>query len=144
MKVNKIFFLVALTSFFLGYKTKALFLGEKTNILPNEEIVITMESPPAAPTNLTNLPHNQAIYAAHCAACHDTGAAGAPKRGDTAAWESRTKKGMNLLLQHVSQGYNLMPPKGSCLTCSDADLTAAIAYLAPSPRTLNLDRKKIN
>jgi cytochrome c5 len=70
------------------------------------------------------------IYQSHCAVCHNTGAAGAPKLGDTAAWEPRIKQGMAVVFQHAINGYNSMPPKGTCMSCSDDEIKAAVQYLA--------------
>jgi cytochrome c5 len=39
-----------------------------------------------------------------CAACHQTGAAGAPKIGDKAAWAPRIKEGLNRLLAEAIKG----------------------------------------
>ncbi|MCW9059809.1 MAG: c-type cytochrome [Gammaproteobacteria bacterium] len=69
------------------------------------------------------------IYQASCFACHGTGAAGAPKIGDQAAWAPRIDKGMDTLLQHSINGFNAMPPKGTCMACSDEDLKAAVEYM---------------
>ena len=69
------------------------------------------------------------IYTAHCGVCHDTGAAGAPKIGDAVDWSSRMKQGMTLVLDHAINGYNSMPPRGACMTCSDAEIKAAIDYI---------------
>ncbi len=129
MKKTLIFFIVGTISLFLGYKTKQILSPEKIYIPPNQEIIVEMEALPAPPTQPTNLSNDQAIYQAHCAGCHDSGAAGAPKLGNKSAWSNRIIKGMPILLQHVSQGYNLMPPKGTCLECSNADLEAATRYL---------------
>jgi len=71
----------------------------------------------------------QDIYTAHCAVCHDTGAAGAPKIGDAADWSSRMKQGMATVLNHAINGYNSMPPRGACMTCSDAEIKAAVEYI---------------
>ena len=70
-----------------------------------------------------------AIYNKACFACHATGAAGAPKLGDKAAWEPRVAQGMDALLQTAINGKGAMPPRGTCATCSDEDLTAAIRYM---------------
>ncbi|MFN2337928.1 MAG: cytochrome c5 family protein [Gammaproteobacteria bacterium] len=69
------------------------------------------------------------IYQASCFACHGTGAAGAPKLGDQAAWAPRIDKGMDTLMQHTLNGFNAMPPKGTCMACSDDDLKAAVEYM---------------
>lgn len=71
-----------------------------------------------------------AKYNKACAACHNTGAAGAPKKGDKAAWAPRLKKGEAALLKSVKNGFNAMPAKGLCMDCSDADYKALIKYMS--------------
>jgi len=73
---------------------------------------------------------DMAKYDKSCKVCHATGAAGAPKTGDTAAWEPRMAKGMDVLLASVNNGLNAMPPKGMCFDCTDADYTALINYMS--------------
>lgn len=69
------------------------------------------------------------IYDAHCAVCHGTGAAGAPKIGDADEWAPRIKQGMDIVFQHAINGLNSMPPKGTCMSCSDEEIKAAAQYL---------------
>ncbi len=69
------------------------------------------------------------VYSAVCMACHGTGAAGAPKVGDKAAWGPRKDKGIDTLLDHAIHGFNAMPPKGTCMDCSDDELKAAIEHM---------------
>ena len=69
------------------------------------------------------------IYNNVCMACHETGAAGAPVRGDEAAWSERTGKGFETLLSHAINGFNAMPAKGGNPNLSDAEVEAAVAYL---------------
>lgn len=69
------------------------------------------------------------VYNASCLACHGTGVAGAPKVGDKAAWAERAAKGVDGLLSAAIKGINAMPPKGTCATCSDEELKAAIEYM---------------
>ncbi len=71
----------------------------------------------------------EAVYNAACMACHTTGAAGAPKLGDKAAWSPRVAQGSATLVQHALQGFKGMPAKGGCTTCSDAEIKAAVEYL---------------
>jgi len=68
-------------------------------------------------------------YAASCGFCHDTGAAGAPKLGNKAAWAPRLAKGENVLIKNAISGIGAMPPKGMCPTCSDAEIKAAVEYM---------------
>lgn len=69
------------------------------------------------------------IYEEKCAVCHNVGAAGAPKLGDMQAWQPRIAQGMEVLVNHAINGYNSMPPKGTCMSCSDAEIKAAVQYL---------------
>ncbi len=70
-------------------------------------------------------------YNTFCMACHMTGAANAPKLGDKAAWAPRIAKGMDALVQSSINGVagTAMPPRGTCATCSDDDLKAAVEYM---------------
>ena len=71
----------------------------------------------------------QAIYTASCAACHATGAAGAPKLGDNAAWAPRIQAGNETLYNSALKGKNAMPPKGGNASLSDADVKAVVDYM---------------
>ena len=73
---------------------------------------------------------DMAKYDKSCKVCHATGAAGAPKTGDAAAWAPRMSKGMDTLVKAVNTGLNAMPPKGMCFDCSDEDYQAMITYMA--------------
>jgi cytochrome c5 len=69
------------------------------------------------------------IYTASCAACHASGAAGAPKLGDKAAWAPRIKGGNDGLYNSAINGKNAMPPKGGNASLSDADVKAVVDYM---------------
>lgn len=69
-------------------------------------------------------------YTQSCGACHNSGAAGAPRMGNAADWSARLEKGMDVLVEHTINGFNnVMPPKGMCFTCSDDDLRALVQYI---------------
>ena len=69
------------------------------------------------------------LYQKSCQACHATGVANAPKLGDKAAWAPRIATGMDALVASAINGKNVMPPKGTCMSCSDDDLKAAVEYM---------------
>ena len=71
----------------------------------------------------------QKIYQTSCQACHATGAAGAPKLGDKDAWAPRIAKGNDALFSSVKNGLKAMPPKGTCMSCSEDELRAAMEYM---------------
>lgn len=70
------------------------------------------------------------IYDTSCLACHAAGVAGAPKAGDKAAWAPRLKTGMNALYANALKGKGAMPAKGGNAALSEAELKAAVDYLA--------------
>jgi len=69
------------------------------------------------------------IYNTACAACHGTGAAGAPKLGDKAAWAPRIAKGKDALYTTSIKGKGAMPPKGGRADMSDAVIKSAVDYM---------------
>ncbi|MGD2074754.1 MAG: c-type cytochrome [Gammaproteobacteria bacterium] len=69
------------------------------------------------------------IYDTKCMACHASGVAGAPKLGDKQAWAPRIESGMDTLMNSVMNGKNAMPPKGTCMECSEEDLRATVEYM---------------
>jgi cytochrome c5 len=70
------------------------------------------------------------VFKSTCAACHQTGVAGAPKFGDKAAWAPRIKQGFQTLVQAGLKGKGAMPPMGGNASLSDDDVARAVAFLA--------------
>lgn len=73
-------------------------------------------------------------YKSSCYICHDTGASGAPKLGDKAAWSARLKQGTQTLYDHSIHGYNAMPAKGGCINCSDKEIELTVDYMLDKSR----------
>ena len=71
------------------------------------------------------------VYNAHCHVCHATGLNDAPKFQDAAAWATRIAQGAEKLLEVTKNGINTMPPMGTCMSCTDAELRAVIDYMIP-------------
>ncbi len=82
-----------------------------------------------------NLENGKKVYSKACIACHFTGVSGAPAlkadKYNKEDWQKRADKGMATLLDHSIKGFNnnLMPPKGTCMDCSNQDLFDAISYM---------------
>jgi len=68
------------------------------------------------------------IYNSICGACHNTGAAGAPKIDDKGAWAPRLAQGKDALIKSVTNGKNAMPPKGGA-TLSDVEIKNVVEYV---------------
>ena len=69
------------------------------------------------------------LYQGACMACHGTGAAGAPKLGDAAAWAPRLSQGIDTLLNAAINGIGAMPPRGGS-QYSDEQIRSVIEYMA--------------
>lgn len=80
----------------------------------------------AAPTGPRD---GAAVYGTFCIACHASGVSGAPKTGDAADWAPRIAQGEDVLKKHAIEGLNAMPPKGTCMDCSDEEIVAAINHM---------------
>lgn len=65
-----------------------------------------------------------------CAACHATGAAGAPKIGDKGGWAARIGQGLDGLTKSAIKGKNAMPARGGVPDLSDFEISRAIVYMA--------------
>ena len=76
----------------------------------------------------------KSIYDTACVACHAAGVANAPKFGDKAAWAPRVKTGMDALYTSVIKGKGAMPPKGTAMAASDADIKAAVDYMVAAAK----------
>jgi len=103
----------------------------------------------ANPQQLAATPQiaGEKIYQQYCSVCHTSGIANAPKTGSKKDWSPRFNKIDSLITQAggkiteqariehflpvVEKGLNAMPPKGTCMTCSNNDLKAAIEYMLP-------------
>lgn len=69
------------------------------------------------------------VVTAACAACHVSGAAGAPKIGDIAAWAPRIKTGYEALLNSALKGKGAMGAQGGG-EYEDAEIARAVVYMA--------------
>lgn len=82
-----------------------------------------------------SLERGKKVYNSACSTCHDEGQEGAPTFGNANAWNERVKQGARSLYRHAIDGYNLMPLRGGCTTCTDNDITAATDYIIYSSLT---------
>ncbi len=86
----------------------------------------------ASPAIEYDLANGEAVYKKFCFACHDGGLAGAAKHSDQARWAESAAKGTPELIKHVMEGYQgkygMLPPKGTCMECSEQDIIDAVHY----------------
>jgi cytochrome c5 len=96
--------------------------GVARRILPVGTVVIKDASDVAA------LRTGEQVYTGQCAACHATGAAGAPKFGDAAAWGPRLGQGFEALLNSALKGKGAMAAQGGG-DASDYEISRAVVYM---------------
>lgn len=80
-------------------------------------------------SNPATLKSGEQVYTAQCAACHATGAAGAPKLGDAGAWAPRLPQGYQALLTSALKGKGAMGPQGGG-DFTDLEIGRAVVYMA--------------
>lgn len=77
-----------------------------------------------------SLDRGKQVYYTACVICHQDGFMTAPLLGNAAGWYERLKSsGLTGLYHHAIKGYNSMPVKGACVTCSDNDIISAVDYI---------------
>ena len=69
------------------------------------------------------------VYQQACSACHATGAAGAPRMGDTAEWGERAKQGLSTLVESALNGKGNMLPKAGRADLSDDEIISALHFM---------------
>lgn len=89
---------------------------------------VKSQSPPRQ-SHGSGLAAGKSVYSQYCTGCHATGAGGAPKVGDVTVWEPRVKLGMPTLYTNAIKGIGGMPPKGTCMTCTDKEIEDAVNYM---------------
>jgi cytochrome c5 len=83
------------------------------------------QSPSARPTERSA----EQIVRAQCAKCHESGAGGAPRIGDQAAWIPRLKPGLDTVVRSAIKGHGGMPARGGMADLTDSELRSAITYM---------------
>ena len=73
------------------------------------------------------------LYQGACLACHTTGAAGAPKIGDPAAWSARIGKGVDALVSSAIAGIGAMPARGGS-QYDDDQIRTVVEYILENSR----------
>ena len=68
----------------------------------------------------------------NCALCHSSGMMNSPKIGDKEQWAPRIAQGKEMLVNNAIKGIGVMPAKGGNTSLSDAEVAAAVVWMANS------------
>jgi len=100
-------------------------------IKPVGEVCVEGDSACAAPVAaVASGPRSgEQVYGTACVACHDSGLAGAPKIGVAADWAPRLAQGEEALVANAINGIRGMPPRGTCMNCSDEEIKLAVEHI---------------
>jgi cytochrome c5 len=81
------------------------------------------------PSDVAAARSGQQVFENQCTTCHSSGALGAPKFGDAAAWAPRIAQGYDALLASALHGKGNMPAQGGG-DFSDFEIGRAVVYMA--------------
>ena len=110
--------------------------GPKTEPGALDADAVAQRLKPVASVNLVdaNAPKvmrsGEAVAQQACVACHGSGAAGAPKIGDKAAWAPRLALGLDGLTKSAIKGKNAMPARGGNPDIADLEIARSIVWMA--------------
>ena len=104
-----------------------VYTGEEGAVAIEQAVAAPAPAPAQAPASEADI-DGEKLYASACAACHSTGAAGAPKPGSP-EMAQRAEKGMDALMQTAVNGLNAMPARGGRPDLSDAQIQAIIEFM---------------
>ncbi|MFY0587578.1 c-type cytochrome [Burkholderia pseudomallei] len=127
---------IAIIVLFATYANHAFRTGAGTDGLSDEAVAKRIAPLAQVDIKDANAPHvyktGEEVYKAVCVTCHGTGAAGAPKFGDAAAWAPRIAAGYDEVLHLALTGKGAMPPRGGTNPddYSDYEIARAVVYMA--------------
>lgn len=71
----------------------------------------------------------QQVVKDNCKICHAQGINGAPIIGNKKMWSKRLAQSDEILIQHATNGFGLMPAKGGKSHLRSDQISAAVAYM---------------
>ncbi|CAJ8987829.1 cytochrome c family protein [Burkholderia pseudomallei] len=127
---------IAIIVLFATYANHAFRTGAGTDGLSDEAVAKRIAPLAQVDIKDANAPRvyktGEEVYKAVCVTCHGTGAAGAPKFGDAAAWAPRIAAGYDEVLHLALTGKGAMPPRGGTNPDDyrDYEIARAVVYMA--------------
>lgn len=125
--------IIILLAYYVDNTTRT---GAGTDELSTQQIVARIAPIAQVSVRDANAPRvyktGEQVYQAVCSACHASGAAGAPKFGNSGDWAPRIAQGYDTLWHTALSGKGAMPPRGGTSPddYSDYEIGLAVAYMA--------------
>ncbi len=100
---------------------------------PAEAPASTESAPAPAEVQAATAPavDGEKVYNGLCVGCHAAGVAGAPIAGSEQMGQRLSEKGIDTLVKHAIEGFNVMPPRGGNPGLTDEQIRAAIEFMLP-------------
>ena len=135
----------ALVMIFIGYKSFTAPSSESSHsnsmvdntvlerIKPVGEVRIDISKMVAsAESNESSERSGEEIYNSKCAGCHTSGVMEAPKYASLEDWSTRIDLGLEKLTLSAIAGKGGMPPRGTCMDCTDNEIKVTVQYILDS------------
>lgn len=105
-------------------------------------LILALGASIAATAHAQSERSGEQIVKQQCSTCHQTGANGAPRIDDRAAWAPRMKRGVDATVRSAIRGHGKMPARGGLADLTDTELRAAILYMF-SPSTASATKPAV-
>ncbi len=135
----------ALVMIFIGYKsftTPSSDSSHSNSIVDNTVLerikpvgdvrIDTSNMVASAESNESSRRSGEEIYNSKCAGCHTSGVMEAPKYASLEDWSTRIDLGIEKLTLSAIAGKGGMPPRGTCMDCTDIEIELTVQYILDS------------
>ena len=133
----------ALVMIFIGYKSFTTSDSSHSNpmvdnavlerIKPVGDVQIDTNNMVASvESNESSERSGEAIYNSKCSGCHTSGVMEAPKYASLEDWSTRIDVGLEKLTLSAIAGKGGMPPRGTCMDCTDNEIKVTVQYILDS------------
>ncbi len=127
--------IIALIASFFGVKTDAELAvpaAEEEAVAEAIAPVAEVEVAAAVEEGGATAKTGEEVYNSVCMMCHASGMMESPKFGDSGAWSARISQGLDTMVDHAINGFNMMPARGGNGSLTDEEVKNAVIYMANS------------
>ena len=133
----------ALVMIFIGYKSFTTSDSSHSNPMVDNAVlerikpvgdvrIDTNNMVASVESNESSERSGEAIYNSKCSGCHTSGVMEAPKYASLEDWSTRIDLGLEKLTLSAIAGKGGMPPRGTCMDCTDNEIKLTVQYILDS------------